>query len=519
MSSVRFPEVTASLRPDGVTAGLTPQKVLFVGQQAAGAPATGLDLYENILNDGSEDTLFGADSPIATAIRRARRRNGVTQFDAIPIDDNGLGTEASGNIVFAGTATEDGTITVYTGSEKFDEFILSIPNGSTADTIGGFLAAALGLSTTVLVTGSNTLGDVTITAKNKGTFGNTIGLAVEVNVAGISATITGMSGGTGDPTLTGVFDVIGTKRYQTIVWQFQEETDEVKDFLDGRFNVTNDILDGVAFVGRTDTLANHLTWLGTENSQSLCVNVDNQISIANYNGPAVLEIPFTKIAEFAAIRALRKTDDAVLGDLVIARSPLDSFGGPWQNSKPYANTPFNDLENPKANFTFTDVEVEQLLDAGGWVIDVNRAFTEVIAGEVVTTYKTDNAGNPDPTFGFLNYVDTSSACREYIVNNTRAKYPQYRATGGALIPNLDSANEASVAAFVAEMYTNLGDLGLVNVGVGTIEGEQVDYDKLFRENLSVTLNPTTGRFFVALKLYIVVQLRAVVYDMAVAFEV
>lgn len=517
--AVKKPDVTAVLRPAGVTAGLTPERLLFVGQQLGGSAVSGA-LTENILNDKSWDTLYGADSPLATAIRRGRRRNGITEFAAIGLDDEALATAAAGIFTITGTtATETGELKFYTGSKKFDEFIIPIIVGDDPTSIGDKLDTAIAGSTTVLVTSANAVGVVTITAKSKGTFGNTIGLKVEGSVAGITVAVTGMTGGATDPVLTGVLDVIGTKRFQGIVWQFQDDTDEVKDFLDARFNVSNDILDGVAFVGITDTFANLLTTLGTENSQSLSINVDKQINDTDYSGPSVLDVPFTKVASFAAIRALKRTDEAVLGDLVIARSPLDSFGGPWQNSKPYFNTPFDDLEIPDIGDTFTEVEANFLRDEGGWIIDSNRAFTEVIAGEVVTTYKTDNAGNPDPTFGFLNYVDTSTASREYIVNNTRAQYPQYRAAGGALIPGLDSANEASVAAFVAEKYQELGDLGLVNIGQGTIEGNPVDYDKLFRENLTVTLNPTTGKFFVALKLYIIVQLRAVTYDMAVSFEV
>ena len=328
-----------------------------------------------------------------------------------------------------------------------------------------------------------------------------------------------MASGATDPVLTGVFDVVGNNRYQGIVWQFQDDLDEVTDFLDPRFNVSNNVLDGRAFVGSTDTFANHLSALASENSNSLCVNVDNLISDADYAGPAILEVPFTKVAEFAAIRAFRRTDEAVLGNLVISRSTRDSFGGPWQNSKPYANTPLADLEQPDSGDSFTDTEIKQLLDVGGWVIDTNRPGTAVISGEVVTTYKTDPAGNPDPTFGFLNYVDTSTAAREYIVNNTRARFPQYRATGGALINGVDSANEASIAAYVAQLNAELGDLALVNTGVGSIDGEQVDYDKLFRENLTVSLNPVTGKFLVGAKLYIVVQLRGITYDLAVAFEI
>lgn len=512
------PEVTASLRAAGVTVGLTPEKLLIVGQMTSGTATSGA-LVQNIGSDKAEDGLFGEDSPIAAAIRRARRRNGVTQIDAIALADNGSGVDAVGACVFGGTATAAGTLNVYIGSKKFNDYEIPVAIGDSATDIGDALVAALTADGKSLVTGINTTGTVALTAKTAGTFGNTIGIKIEGSVAGITSSVTAMTGGATDPVLTGVFDVLGNARYQGIVWQFHADIDELKDFLDPRFNVSNDVLDGRGFLSITDTYANHLSSLATENSHEVCINVDKLISTDNHKGPAILELPFVKAAEFAAIRALRRTDDAVLGGLVISRSFNDSFGGPWQNSKPYFNTPFPDLELPDVGTSFTNVEVENLLDAGGWVIDANRAFTAVIAGEVVTTYKTDSAGNPDPTFGFLNYVDTSTAAREYIVNNTRAKYPQYRATSGALIDGVDSANEASVATFVAELYGNLGELGLVNTGVGSIDGEAIDFDKLFRENLTVSLNPVTGRFSISAKLFIVVQFRGAIYDLAIAFEV
>lgn len=512
------PEVTASLRAAGVTAGLTPEKLLFVGQQNGGTAATGV-LQQNILSDKAEDALFGADSPLAAAIRRARRRNGETQFDAIGLDDNGSGVDATGIVLFTGTATEDGTITVYVGSKKFNAYVLAVTSGDTATVIGDALVTAIAADTTALVTSVNTTGSVALTAKNAGTFGNTIGMKVEGTVGGVTAALTAMASGATDPVLTGVLDVVGNERYQGIVWQFEQDLTEVTDFLDPRFNVTNTILDGRAFVGITDTFSNLLTTGGAENSRSLSLNGDPLVDGSLHRGPSILDLPFTKVAEFAAVRALRRTDGAVLGDLVIARSATDSFGGPHMNSKPYFNTPFPDLLLPDAGTSFTDTEIEQLVDAGVWVIDTNRPGTAVIAGTVVTTYKTDSAGNPDPTFGLLNFVDTATAARELIVNNTRSQYPQYRAASGALLPNVDSANEASHAAFVSEQNANLGDLALVNVGVGSLEGAPIDFDKLFQENLTVTLNPVTGTFNTAAKLFIVTQFRNAIYDFAIAFEV
>lgn len=511
------PDVTASLRAAGVTAGLTPEKLLFVGQLNGGTATSGA-LNSNLLT-GDEDTLFGLDSPITAAIRRARRRNSVTQFDAIGLADAGGGVDATGAIVVSGTATEDGEIICYVGSKKFNAYTITVTSGDTATVIGDAIVTAITADTRAFVTAINTTGTVALTAKNAGTFGNTIGLKVEGAVGGVTVSLTAMSGGATDPTLTGVFDVVGDERYQGIVWQFEQDLTELTDFLDPRFNVTNNVLDGRGFVGITDTFANHLVTLGAENSRSLVINADKLIDETTHRGPAILEIPYVKVAEFAGVRALRRTDDAVLGDLVISRSTRDSFGGPWQNSKPYFNTPFPDLLVPDAGDSFSDTEIEQLLDAGGWVIDANRSYNTVIAGEVVTTYKTDAGGNPDPTFGFLNYVDTSTAAREYIVNNTRSKYGQYRATTGALINGVDSANEASVAAFISELNSQLGDLGLVNTGVGSIDGVAIDFDKEFRNNLTVSLNPVTGKFTVGAKLFIVVQLRGVTYDLAIAFEV
>lgn len=516
--SLANPKVTASLRADGVTVGLVPERLLFVGQQLSGTAVSGA-LTENILNDNSWDTLYGEDSAIATAIRRARRRNGETIFDAIGLDDNGGGVDAESTSTIVGTATEDGTLTFYVGSKKFNEYIIAVADTDTETDVSDALVAAITADARALVTAANVAGVTTFTAKNAGTFGNTIGTKVVGSVAGLTVTLIAMASGATDPVLTGVFDIVGNQRYQGIVWQFDQDLSEVTDFLDPRFNVTNNVLDGVAFAGTTDTFANHLVTLGAENSHELAVNASNLISRADHQGAAVLEVPFTKVAEFAAIRALRRTDDAVLGSLVIARAPRDSFGGIHQNSKPYSNTPFPDLETPDVGDSFTDVEIGQLEDAGGWVIDANRPFTDVIAGPLVTTYKTDPAGNPDPTFGFLNFRDTSTAAREFIVNNTRAKYPQYRATGGALINGVDSANEASVAAFVIEQVSLLGDLALLNSGTGTIGGEDIDFDKLHRENLTVTLNPVTGQFFIAMKMFIVTQFRDALYDIAIAFEV
>ena len=58
---IATPDVTASLIPAGVTAGLTEERMLVVGQMVAGTAVSG-ELQENILDDKSWDTLFGKTS-------------------------------------------------------------------------------------------------------------------------------------------------------------------------------------------------------------------------------------------------------------------------------------------------------------------------------------------------------------------------------------------------------------------------------------------------------------------------
>ena len=516
--SIAKPEVNASIIADSNTVGLTAERLLFVGSQNGGSAASGA-LTTNIGNDMTVvDALFGTDSPIAAAIARARKVNGVTRFDAIGLDDAGGATSAGGVVAFTGTATEAGSITVTIGGED-NEYIVAVADTDTATAIGAALVTLITADAKALVAPVNTTGSVAVTAKTGGLFGNDIAITVDGSVAGVTIALTAMASGATDPTLTGVLDVVGNQRYQGIAWQFSGDTDEVSDFLDARFNVDNNVLDGVAFSGVVDTYANLLVTGAAKNSKSLVLQGNKLINSTTHKGGGVVEVPFTLISEFAAIRALRRTDGATLSDFVIARSQGDAFGGLHTNSKPYFNTPFFNTKVPDVGTSFTDVEIDALQAVGITVFDANRAYNTVIAGRVVTTYTTDVAANPDPTFTALNFVDTATACREYIVNNTRAQYPQYRATGGALIPNHDSANEASVAAFVSEKNAELGEFALVVTGVGTANGVQVDYDKSFQEALAVTLNTTTGAFTVSMKLFIVNQLTGITYGIIVAFEV
>jgi len=512
MSQINQPNVSVAILPANVAVPNASQQVLFIGQKNGGSAIAGA-LIQNILNDHAEESLFGANSQLAAMIRDARKVNQVTQFDAIGIDDNGSGVDATGNVTVTGTATENGELLVTIGSEANHTYSIAVLDTQTATAIGAAIAAAINADTKAPVTAVNTAGDVELTAVNAGTLGNGITLKIAGTVAGVSVALVAMSGGLTDPVLTSVFDAIGSKRYQTIVWPYAN-TAVVRTLLDARFNVNNKLQDGVAVTAQTDTLGNLLSTLNALNSQSIVYLCDKTTSTDTQKGAAQVELPYSKAAQFAAVRSLRLTDGADISDIVIsANGSLDAFGGSALASKPYFNSNMAFLPLFDVGFGFNELEAEQLLTAGGSVIGNNSANNGVVLGEIVTTYKTDTAGNPDISFKFLNYVDTASQAREYFFNNLKKRFAQSRLTEGDVQRGRDMANDVVISGFLNGLYSTLSgaDFVLTQAGENALQ--------FFKANKTVTLDMATGTATVSMKTPIVTQLRNIFATMQLAFTV
>ena len=505
------PRTTVNIVGANVAVQNTDQKVLFVGQQTLSGIASG-SLVENVLKN-QEDTLFGADSMLAQMIRAARELNEVTRFDAIPLDDDGGTVNAEIVVTFTGTATESGEIDISVGSEVNNTYTVVVADTDAADDVGASLETIINADTSAPFTASNTSGVVTITVTNGGTWGNAIGVAFSGTVAGITTALMGAASGAGDPVLTGVFDIVVSNGYQGVAWPYFNDTAEVRTFLDDRFNVVNKVLDGRAVTASVDTLANNLARLNALNSNSLIDIVDEPTDDADFKGPAMLELLPVKASLVAAVRALRLTDGASIGQFVLASNgPDDAFGGPALASKPYFNTPFPQLPLTQTGRGWDDVEIEQLFDAGGSIIGNNVAGNSAIAGELVTTYKTDVAGSPDISFKFLNYVDTISACREYYYNNLRSRFAQSRLTEGDILPGRDMANELTIRAFCEKLYQDLSSADFVLLEAGETALQ------FFKANLRVTIDKANGIVTIAMIVPIVTQLREINATLQIAFS-
>lgn len=506
------PDVTFILANADREVSNTAQKVLLVGQMLAAGTASDGVLVTNISSSGApENGLFGESSMLAAMVRAFKAINPIVQIDAIPLDD-ASGTARAVTITIVGTATEAGTLIVVAGSEKQHRFEVAVASADTETVIALAISTAILADTKCPYTSASVAGVVTLTADNDGTVANDLGVETSGTIAGVTgmAVVETVPGAT-DPVLTGILDV-ATDRYQGIVWPYHQATSVLQTFLDARFNPTNAILDGVGFMAFDDSHSDVLILLNALNSESLVFFCDKEESETNYLGPAQNEPSYSKAAQFAAVRALRLTDGASISRFVTSSASLDQFGGTALASLPYFNTPMPNLPTIAAGRGWTTLEIEQILTAGGSVLGVNRTGTSALVGEVKTTFKTDAASNPDETFGFLNYVDTSSNVREYMQNNTKAQYAQSRLTEGSITRNRDMANADSIRAFFEKLYQDLAgaDFVLVQDGEAAIV--------FFKENLTLTIDLALGKVTAVMFVPIITQFRTLTATIKVAFS-
>ena len=516
-SQVLQPEVTLTLANADREVSNLDQKVLIVGQKVAGGSATEGDLHANISSSGApEDALFGINSQLAAMIRAFKAVNPVVQIDAIALNDNGSGVPRVMIVTFIGTATEAGTLVLVAGSEKLHRFEVPIANGVAAAAIPALALALVNADTKCPYTATDATGGVLhLTADNDGTVANDLGVGCSGAVAGISGqAVTEGTPGSVDPTLTTILDN-AADRYQGIVWPYGSGAalDTLLLFLDPRFNPTNEISDGVGFVSLVTTHTLGLAAGNAENSPSLVVFCDKEvIAETNYLGPAMNEPSYSKSATFAAIRALRLTQDAAISRYLTSSASLDQFGGPALASLPFFNTPLPQMSTIKAPRGWTALEIEQLLDAGVSIFGVNSVGNTALVGEVVTTYKTDPAANPDPTWEFLNYVDTGCGVRDYMFNNYKKRFAQSRLTSGSVSRGRDMANEVIIMAYTEKLYKDLSGPDFVLVQAGE------DAFVYFKDNLDVVLDLASGKVTLTMFVPIVTQLRKIIATIKIAFD-
>lgn len=529
MSRIKQPYVSITKQSAGLPVGLDSQKILIIGQKASSGTAIEKTLYTSLEESQILD-LFGKNSSLSTTLRamfdelEQAPSPYLPRIDVIALEDAGGATKASATITLAAsggddTANKTGTVTLNLCGEEIDIDITTGDDLSTS--IAPAIVASINLLDLPLTASDDGAGVVTIEFVNGGTLNNkaTIKLdgltkvSTDYFFSNIQFTLSPVSSNTGatDPTLTDLLDVVDKIRYQSMSYPVEYGTDLATDFLDTRFNVANAIKDGVAILKNTDSYADLAIVLDALKSQSLVYYCNKETAVDLFDGGEDLELDYVAAARVATIRALRLTENANIVNITPANvaGTNDALGGKHIASLPYFNTPVSGSPIQPEGKGWTDAQVELLLGKGGCIMGNNTASNAIILNEIVTTYKTDTAGNVDVTWKFLNTVDTMSASAEYMFNNLKSDFVQSRLTTGDIVRGYSMVNEAVYISKMQQYYLALAAVALLPNSKAAVE--------YFINNLTVTVSTILGRITSSSNLPIVVQLREIIATLKTDF--
>ncbi len=501
----------------------TPQRpddrsILVIGQKIGGTATAGA-LVEDIISKEQAATSFGQGSMVYKALAAILDKCSISlvqpKIAAISLADAGGATAATATLTFTGTATTAGKIVVYIDSIQ-RKYEVDVAIGDIASDIATSFASKINADADRAVQASDVGGVITITARNAGSQGNTIGTQFDLGLSkGVTLVTTAMSGGATDPALTGLFDPIANKRFTSIVYPAEYGIATLTTETEARFNVDNKVLDGVGIVAVTDTYTNLNTQVDALNQKTLVYRANKLINDADYRGGAVFESPLVLAARAAAIRELRLTVDANTSSL----SPNgQAQGGSFFGAIPYFNTPEAGLPVIKSGNDFTDAESNELKNSGAWLLSNNSNNTTLIYDEAVTTYKTNSLGQVDTTYKYLNYVDTLTIARDYMFKNIKADFSQSILTSGKLVAGRPMVNAKSFEGTLVGYYATLSGFNGDNNYVLLVNSEAAKNQ--FRDAIrnSIVVNLAEGKITTDILTSINTQLRTILINITPTFE-
>jgi phage tail sheath gpL-like len=405
----RVPGVYEEIDATKANSGTQAQNTLIIGQQlSSGTFVAG----QPVICMGVTDTnnKAGNGSMLGKMVNRYRQTDNFGTIYLLPLADDPAGVAATGSILFTAASTAAGTLPVYIGEEIVN---VGVTAGMAVAALATATAAAITANPYLPVTATAATATVTLTAKNKGLAGNDIQinaayggtLAGQSVPAGVTFTITPMTGGATNPSLTAALLNLGDMPFDFIDVPYNDTTSlgAMQVFLDentGRW-AWNRMIWGQAFGAMRGTLGAATTLGSTRNDSNMCIMpMNNSIT------PSWLLATDITAAAAVSIRA----DPAVPIQFV----PIPAVAPPIAS-----------------RFVFAD---RQTLLSTGMSTFIVGADGTVSIERLVTTYQTNPAGAPDTSWldvetgasltyvnrDLRNYLLTTFPRKVFVSDNTPA---------------------------------------------------------------------------------------------------
>lgn len=342
---------------------------------------------------------FGAGSQIHRMAKFWFANNRVTPMYVIALKDNGS-TKAAGTFAFTGPSTAAGTLYAYVCGELI-QVAISVNDSATA--IGDNLVAAITAKTYLPVTAVNVTGTVTFTAKNSGTVGNEIDIRINYNEGeilptGVGCTVTGMAGGSTDPTIQDAINLLSDEWYNIIIGNLTDTTSltAIENELSSRYGPLR-MIDGLYIASKRGTLSALSSFGNGRNSP--------HVSIISSGGVIGVGGPTWTIEKAAAYGAQL------------------SYEGQIDPARPFQRLQMVGVLAPAVSERFDILERNSLL-YDGISTDSITADGRVLIERAITMYQKNDAGADDITYLDVNTMLTLMYLRYDFRTRILNKYPR-----------------------------------------------------------------------------------------------
>lgn len=422
-----------------------PDRILIMSpKNTSGGDGTANTEVRQVFGADDVADMLGAGNPGHLAAKKLFEHNGLALVDVIAPAESG-GAAATSTTTFTGPATSNGTVRF-----RIHGRVIDVPwlNGESATTFAARAVLSINaLSDDLFVTASSNTGDVILTAKSKGPWGNDVlinasilegaGTAVSVNPAALT-------GGTTEPDFTTALSNVDTLEYRRIILCLSNadatlatsssNADRLKVHINS-LNTGNQAKLQVGLVGHTGT---------TTDAKGGAVN-RNEVAFQYVFGRSYEDLP----SELAGAEA----GDATR--FIALRANYNRIGNKLN------------LKGPKdpVSSKLTASEVEDLLNNGVTPLDQEMGTNEVFVVRPITTHSLSGS-NPD-----YRCFDMSDVDGVYTVaRDLRAAVPQEFANVSIsedLEPNADPLPPGvvelkDVRAFYLARLEFWADEGVVN---------------------------------------------------------
>lgn len=461
--NIRTPFVAIEFSNEEANKGLTsqPYTALLIGSKLDSGTAE-KEKPIRVTSNEQAITYFGKGSQLVAMVESFRKVDSFTSLYCLPFED-GSGAAATGKLTVDGTATAPGTLYLYLGGQRL---MIGVDMDDTPEIVAAAIVTAVE-SANVPVSASATAGEVTLTAKNKGSLGNDIDLRLnfydgEESPAGLTVTVVQMSGGTGNPDIEDAIKLLDEETHYNIIGMGYADTANLmllREELDVRWGPM-DQREGVAFFsGR-----------GTHTELS------NEGKKWNYQC-------------FCFVHAAKTPSSP--WEVAASAAALAAYYGNIDPARPFQTLPMTGIMAPKIEERFRQQERNLLLYDGvsTWTVD---AGSTVRAERFITTYRKTPSGADDPSYLDVTTILTLSRLRWSLRTWLMQRYPRHKLASGDISVygrGQAIATPESVKADIVSWFLEHLNQGLVEDSKSFIENTFVERNAMDVNRLDIYLAP------------------------------